>query len=208
MQPEGTPETADGLATSEEVAHAVQGLTDADYGRLIEAARIKMGGSLYTNPRDLVNDAVLSPYEAALGQGGRRWPKNVAFMAFLFMTIQGLASDSRGSAQRRLTTSNLRPGREGHRDHDLFDSPEFASSSPQQLALDAEHQARRQREVNKINDHFKNDPEVQWVMMGIEDGRSASEIQELAGMTKTQYESARSRWRRALKRLVSERRQS
>ena len=124
------------------------------------------------------------------------------------MTIQGLAGDSRGSADQRLTTSNLKPTRDGDRDRDLFDSPDLATPSPQQLALEAEHQGQRQLEVSKVTDHFKNDSEVQWIIMGIEDGRSATEVQELSGMTKTQYESAQRRWRRALERLVPERRQS
>ena len=74
MQPEVT-QAAAGSTTAEEVAQAIQGLSEADYGRLVKAARIRMGGSRYTNPRDLVNDAVLNPYEAALGLGGRRWPR-------------------------------------------------------------------------------------------------------------------------------------
>jgi len=196
------------VATVEEVVHAIQSLTEADYDRLAEAAKIRMVGSAYTDPRDLVNDAVLTPYRAVLGQGGRRWKPEVDFIKYLFMTIKGLASDSRRSAEHRLTDSHRQLVREDGGERDFFESPDVATPSVERSALEEERHAERRRIVAKVQAAFAIDEQIQWIMMGIEEGMSAEEIQELSSMTRTEYETAHRRWRRGLAKVVPGRRQS
>ncbi len=203
------PDELGTVASIEEVAQAIQSLTDVDYGRLYAAAAIKMSGSGYADAGDLVNDAVLSPYRAALGEGGRRWKRTVSFMAFLFMTIQGLASDSRRSAAHRLTDSHRQSGRDDDdEDQDAFETLAVATPSVEVTALNEERQVARRRVMERLQEHFKDDPEVQWIMLGLEEDKGPEEIQELSSMTETQYETARRRWRRALEKLVPGRRRS
>jgi len=201
------------LATVEEVQQAIQELSNVDYFRLLKVARHKTGGSVFTDPAELVSQAVLTPYLAARGDGGRRWKKGTNFIAFLTKTIQGLASDSRGSAQQRLTVSNLVPGQEGEPDHDIFERPCFAKASVEEQVIAQETdrcsepaEAVRELRLAEVKEYFKNDEEVGWIIKGIEEEKNAQEIQSLSGMSATQYATARRRWRRGLEAIARKRR--
>jgi hypothetical protein len=196
-------------ATSDEVRRAIQQLSDVDYLRLRKAARLKMGGSAYSDPAELVNQALLTPYKAALGEGGRRWKRNVNFLAFVVKTIQGLASDSRGSAELRLTGSNLVPSREGEAPRDLFDSQAFATVSAEEEILarsDTESQKSREDQLASVREFFREDEHVNWIIKGIEEDKSAQEIQSLSGMSETEYATAHRRWRRGCEKIAKKRR--
>lgn len=198
------------LATAEEAEQAIQQLTDVDYFRLVKVARLLIGGSSYGTAEDLAAEAIQTPYLAARGEGGRRWPKDVDFMAYLVQTMRGLASDSRKSATCRSTVSNRVPSRDGPDEHDLFDQPRFSSLSPEESAIEAEDEEDCQQAddsyLAKIDERFKNDAGVQWIIRGLKEDKSPGEIQELSGMTKTQYESAQRRWRRGVEKLFPDRR--
>ncbi len=200
------------LAAADEVAQAVQVLTDADYVRLIKAARIKLGGTVYASAEDLVNEAVVTPFRAALGEGGRRWRKDVSFVAFLIMTIRGIASDSRRSATQRRTVSAQMLMKEGEGERDVFDALDLTAPSVEEQLLDDEQEqeweARNQKDFTAVDEFFRNNDEIQWIIIGIQERKSPTDIQEISGMSKTQYESAQRRWRRGLEKLFPERRKS
>ena len=200
------------VATADEVAQAVQALTDGDYVRLVKAARIKLGGTAYASAEDLVNEAVVTPFRAARGEGGRRWRKDVSFIAFLIMTIRGIASDSRRSATLRRTVSAQRVAKEGEGERDVFDALNLTVPSVEEQLLDdeqeQEREARNQKDFAAVDEFFRNDDEIQWIMIGIQEQKSPTDIQEISGMSKTQYESAQRRWRRGLEKLFPGRRKS
>lgn len=200
------------LAAADEVAQAVQALTDADYVRLTKAARTKLGGTVYASAEDLVNEAVVTPFRAALGEGGRRWRKDVSFVAFLIMTIKGIASDSRRSATRRRTVSAQTMTKEGEGERDVFDALDLTAPSVEEQLLDDEQEqeweARHQKDFTAVDEFFRNDDEIQWIMIGIQERKSPIDIQQISGMSKTQYESAQRRWRRGLEKLFPGRRKS
>ncbi len=209
----GSSKPLDGeLAAADEVAQAIQALTDADYVRLIKAARIKLGDTVYAGAEDLVNEAVVTPYRAALGEGGRRWPKDVSFVAFLIMTIRGIASDSRRSATQRRTLSAQMLTKEGQGERDVFDALYLTAPSVEEQLLDdeqeQEREARNQKDLTTVDEFFRNDDEIQWIMIGVQERMSPKDIQEMSGMSKTQYESAQRRWRRGLEKLFPGRRKS
>lgn len=197
--------TSSEYATAEEVAEATDRLTPANYVRLHKAARIRVAGTAFTDANDLVSEAVATPYLAALGEGGRRWPRGVDFMAFLLKTIQGIASDSRRSEERRLTVSQrvrLPDGQE----RDLLTSRVCpTTASPEDLILDDECHKREDGALAAAREFFKDDPEILSIMKGIENDQSAKSIQESTGMSATQYETARRRWRRGLEKLSLQR---
>lgn len=203
-------ESTSRLATAEEVEQAIQQLSAVDYLRLVKAARILMGGSSYATAEDLADEAIQTPHLAALGQGGRRWPKDVDFMSYLMMTIRGLASDSRNSARQRLTVSSRVPSRDGSNERDVFDDRRFSTLSPEESIVEGEDQEHSKQAddfcLSKIDERFKDDAEVQWIMRGLREDKGPREIQELSGMTKTQYESAQRRWRRGVEKLFPDRR--
>jgi DNA-directed RNA polymerase specialized sigma24 family protein len=193
-------------ATGVEVAEAIAKLTSADHVRLLKAARIKLVGTAYTDARDLYREALITPYAAARGLGGRRWPKDVDFMTFLMKTIQGIASDSRKSAERRQTRPLC--------DNDLGrqDIPANVSPSTEEVVEDeqeaVELQYRSEINLRRVCDYFSSKPQVMSIINGMQDGKSPSEIQESSGMSKTQYESARRALRRGLEKLFPERKES
>ena len=76
----------------------------------------------------------------------------------------------------------------------------FASEDRTPLDSLLTEEARKDAEatVAKIQTFFKGDEDVEWILMGIEDGLKAEDIRETSGMTLTQYESAKKRLRRGL----------
>jgi hypothetical protein len=212
MQSKATAESQDGFATVERVMQAVAELTVADYLRLRKTAKYLMGGSAYQDPDQLVQDAVTTPLFAAAGGGGRRWqPSRVSFVIFLGRTIQGLASDSRRVRKRRLLLSIVAGS--AARDYEsvepqecnLLDTQQFATPSVEQTAVDEQEDRDRQREddllLARVHEHFKRDLQTMTIIAGIKEGNSAHQIREQAGMSETQYASARRRFRRGLEHL-------
>jgi DNA-directed RNA polymerase specialized sigma24 family protein len=179
-----------------EVLEAIRGLGDADYIRLRHCARAVLRGTAFSSAEDLLVHVLGTAYLAAHQRGGegRRWTRDVNFMAYLVMTLRGVASDSRRSARRRREIGS------GH-GPDLANSLQFAAPPPEQALLeeeDCQFAARRSVALDQVAAHFKDDEQVRWVIHGIKDGRPARQIQKESGMTKIQYDSAQRRWRRGL----------
>lgn len=192
-------------ATADEVAEAAARLTPQNYLRLYRAARICLAGSTYTDAEDLVTEAVATPFMAALGQGGRRWPRAIDFMAFLIMTIRGLASDSRRRPERKLTVSQYEQAPDGQ-ERDRFAARSCPTAhSPEDLALDDQDHQDMLAVLAAVQEYFSEDPQVQWVMKGIEGDLPPAEVQQLSGMSVTHYESARRRFRRGVEKLLKRR---
>lgn len=199
MSPDPIPE----FASVDDIRQAIEALTPADSVRLRKAGRLCLAGSEYGDPDELLNEALVRTFRAALGEKGRRWSKDVAFMAFLVMTMSGLADDSRKSV-------NVRKGKksepvdgvgaaekmagQGHRHEDVVT-----------LAVEAgervEAAERARKDMERIDAFFDGDAEIQWLLMGHKDHLSAAEIRELSGMNLVTYASARRRFRRGLEKL-------
>jgi DNA-directed RNA polymerase specialized sigma24 family protein len=175
-------------ATLSDVRVAVGGLTDADYGRLLSAARYWIAGTSFVSAQDLLHDVLAAAFEAANDGPGRRWRTDVTFMAYLWMTAKGVASDSRRSARRWLRCIR-RP--------ELADSLQPAPPGPEQILV----QEDERRQLQRVRDHFKDDAQVGWIIRGILEELPARTIMEKSGMSSTDYESAHRRWRRGLERL-------
>ena len=84
-------------ATHEEVALAIERLSDADLLRLKKAASILLGGTEYSNPMDLLNEALTRSLQGGLGVDGRHWPKGVPFKVFVKNAMKSIADTSRHS---------------------------------------------------------------------------------------------------------------
>ena len=198
-----------GFAAVDDIRHAIEALSVADRTRLKAAARTCLPGSEYKGLEDLLNEAVLRTLRAAQGEDGRRWRKDVEFLAHVIMTMKGLADDSRKSvyvkktkaaaaADGRLAEEAL--GAQGHA------HPDFVTQ-----VVDAEERAeaadQAKADLEKIDAHFADDPEVQWLLMGHKDNLSAADVRELSGMDPVTYATARRRFRRGLNKLFPDRSQ-
>ena len=193
------------IATVDDVRFAIEALTAEDLYRLQKAASICLAGTQYHHHQEILNEAIVRTMSAANGEKGRRWPKSVPFMAYLIQTMKGLANDSRESLEQKKTdhleeradqgvTAEAALGQQEHHSLDAL---------AQVIELEAASEILAQAKVDsdRIDAYFADDSEVSWLIMGHKDGLSAVEIRELAGMTQTQYETARKRFRRGLAKL-------
>jgi hypothetical protein len=165
-------------------------------------AALCLGGTTFSRPDELIQHAVTTAFMAASGGEGRRWKKGIPFMAYLVMTIRGAASDSRRSVLRRREVSNG----EGP---DLTDSLQFAAPPPEQILAEEEELRCAEWDsaaVRNVWNRFKEDEHVCWIIRGIINEVPAKRIQELSGMTATQYNTALRRWNRGLAALFPGRR--
>lgn len=199
-------------ATHDEVALAIERLSDADLLRLEKAASILLGGTEFSNPRELLNEALARALQGGLGPNGRHWPQGVPFQVFVKNAMKSIANTSRHSQHQ---TEEILAA-------DLVDPTSvegdaievFAKGTPsveaQALALEACQVKEEQNaaDLAALEKHFNHDEQVDWIMMGIQDGIPSREIQELSGMTPTQYETAHKRFRRGLEKLFSGRRKA
>lgn len=199
----GTGEGA--LATLDEVLVAIDQLADADLIRLEKAAGILIGGTEYSDHRELLNEALTRTLSGAKGQPGRHWPKRVPFLIFLTNAMKSIADASRNSSamKEEILASDLAGAHfEGVDPVELF-APATESVESQIVRVQESHarQARVDTDLAALHARFADDDEVNWIIMGIEDALSPGEIRDLSGMAKTQYETARRRFRRGLEKL-------
>lgn len=199
-------------ATTEEVCDAVESLTEAELGRIYRAAQYALFGTEYTNPLELLGEAVQRTLEGVGAKEGRHWPKHVQFVAYIIRTMQSIAEGSSSSVtQLRTGYLETMAGQEGEAEMALAREG-FSSSDVVEQALEVEEtnerQARAAADAALIETYFANDEEIQFLIMGDKDGMKPSEIRAVSGMDQTAYDTARRRFRRGLNTLMPGRRKS
>lgn len=199
-------------ATSEEIGEAVERLTEAELGRIYRAAQYALFGTEYTNPLELLGEAVQRTLEGVGVKEGRHWPKDVHFVAYIIRTMQSIADGSSNSIiQSRTAYLETMAGRDG--DAELALAQEgFSSQDVVEQALEVEdateRQARAAADAALIEAHFAGDEEIQFLIMGDKEGMKPDEIRAVSGMDQTAYNTARRRYRRGLNTLMPGRRKS
>lgn len=199
-------------ATAEEICEAVESLTEAELGRIHRAAQYALFGTEYTNPLELLGEAVQRTLEGVGVKEGRHWPKNVDFVAYINMTMQSIANGSSSSiTQSRTAYLETMAGHHGDTELALaqegFSSPDVVEQALE-LEETNERQARAAADAALIEAHFANDEEIQFLIMGDKDGLKPNEIRAISGMDQTTYDTARRRFRRGLNTLMPGRRKS
>jgi len=201
-----------GYATAEEISEAIESLTEAELGRIHRAAQYALFGTEYTDPLELLGEAVQRTLEGVGMKGGRHWPREVHFVAYIIRTMQSIADGSSSSIpQSRTAYLETMAGCDG--DAELALAQEgFSSPDVVEQALEVEEtnerQARAAADASLIEDHFANDEEIQFLIMGDKDGMKPDEIRAASGMTQTAYNTARRRFRRGLNTLMPGRRKA
>jgi hypothetical protein len=197
-------------ATADEVRQAIENLTPAQTARLIKVATIAIWGSEYTSPQELMNEAVARALSGALGAPGRGWPRSVPFMAFMINTMRGIANDSSESHAQSRTERYSAMAAEGS-EEDLLGSLGHFHPSAEQDATERQEktlrEARAKEDCVVIETHFADDQVVSAVIMCIKDDMRVSDILAFAEINKTQYDTARTKIRRAVEKLFPGRRQ-
>lgn len=180
-------------ATQEEIATAIEGLTDGELLRLEKYARYRIRGlGRKAGGRD--HDDLLREAMTATLAGNRRWKKQtVDFFTHLAGVMRSLSSHWREQfdpQEARLESEFAVTGERGPSASPLAMAPTDAPD-PERL-LDAKQQ------LAKIERFFASDPTVPRIIEGFRSGLTASEIQSLTGLSKTDYESALRRMRRGI----------
>lgn len=199
-------------ATAEEICEAVERLTEAELGRIRRAAQYALFGTEYTDPLELLGEAVQRTLEGVGIKEGRHWPKDVHFVPYIIRTMQSIA-DGSSSSITQLRTAHLETlaGHDGDAELALaqegFSSPDVVEQALE-IEETSERQARAVADAALIEAHFANDEEIQFLIMGDKDGMKPSEIRAVSGMEQTTYDTARRRFRRGLNTLMPGRRKS
>jgi hypothetical protein len=197
-------------ATAEEIGEAIESLTEAELGRIHRAAQYALFGTEYTDPDELLGEAVQRTLDGVGVPGGRHWPKDVHFVAYIIRTMQSIADGSSNSVVQTSTASlEAMAGGEGNAELALAQEG-FSSSDVVEQALEVEEAAERQSraaaDAALIEAHFANDDQIQFLIMGDKDDMKAADIRAISGMSQTEYDSARRRFRRGLNTLMPGRR--
>lgn len=193
-------------ATAEEIGEAVDGLTEEELGRIHRAAQYALFGTEYTDPLELLGEAVQRTLEGVGVRKGRHWPKGVHIVAYIIRTMQSIADGSSNSIpQTRTAHLETMAGRDG--DADLALAQEgFASPDAVEQAVEVEEteerQARAAADSALIENHFANDDEIQFLIMGDKEDMTPQDIRAISGMDQTAYDTARRRFRRGLNTLM------
>jgi hypothetical protein len=195
----------DNNATPDDIRAAIEELTNEEAARLRKVAKYCLFGTEYQNPQELINEAILRAMSAAHGDQGRRWKKSVPFMAFLVMTIKGIANDSQESLPQTRTDYIDAMATESLTAEDALGTHGHSNPGVEELAIDIEETQERQERAKQdaaaIDARFEGDDDINWIIMGYKDGQTAAEIREISGMTNTQYETAKRRFRRGLEKM-------
>ena len=201
-----------GDATAEEFCEAIESLSEAELGRIHRAAQYALFGTEYTDPLELLGEAVQRTLEGVGVKGGRHWPRDVHFVAYIIRTMQSIADGSSNSVvQIRTARLEAMAGDEGSAELALAQSGfSFADVVQQALEIEetTERQSRAAADAALIEAHFANDEEIQYLIMGDKDDLKPAEIRAASGMNQTQYDTARRRFRRGLNILMPGRRKS
>src|SRR5207247_5141568 len=140
---------------------AIEALTEEELLRIKSAAKYALFGTEYTDPLELLGEAVARTLEGADGGAGRHWPKTVHFVAFLIMTIHSIADGSSDSVvQKRTDHLETMVGESGDPNWALAQEGYFNGDAVEQAIDIEENQPRRDRakaDADLIESHFAGD---------------------------------------------------
>lgn len=203
-------------ASPEEVAVAVANLRPEERRRLKRRAEIQIWGTEYTDPMELLGEAVkramiaTDPNKRA-DERGRPWPMDrVVLAAFLSKSIDGIADDSRQLLHQTATERlEALAGEDRDIGSVLYEAGQYHADVVEQ-AIELEEikarQAAAKQDADAIERHFAGDQAVLAIIEGEKEGMSAREVQALFELDETTYDSARRRLRRTVDKLMPGRR--
>jgi hypothetical protein len=183
----------------DELREALGSLTTVDLKRLNRASEM-LARDLPITGEELVGDAVHAAFV-----GRRRCPRDVPVMVFLKNAIRSLASSAKNASAR--SNIVLFPG--GTQENpNLIERAPDASANPEQVLLQRCEEGDAQKTetaarlaVQKLNEHFSKDYEVQLCIAGMMDGLAGQELKDLVGVDQAGIDYARKKIYRAVGKL-------
>ena len=204
-------------ASVEELSRALMMLTAGERLRLFARARLLLWGTEYTDPQELLNEAVKRALMAASGakqdgERGRPWPLDrVPLPAFLSGCMDSIADSSRESlGQTQTDRLEAIAGEARDVDTMIYRAGGWNTDAVEQ-AIEVEDAADRQQRARAdaqfIEAHFKDDQEVLAVIEGEKADMPVAEVLALFDLDQRTYDTARRRLRRQVDKLMPGRRQ-
>jgi DNA-directed RNA polymerase specialized sigma24 family protein len=151
---------AGAVLDANEIIGAIGALSPDDKLKLAAIEAIRRRGTGF-GPGELIHEAVCRALT-----GARKCPRSVPFMAFMAMSMRGIASHER--TQRRHESLS------GDADAD----PTTTTPSPEDDLMQKQDAAA----VQAIHGCFDDDPDAQLVLMGWQDGLRGAELREATGL--------------------------
>ncbi len=204
-------------ASVEELSRALLMLTAAEQLRLFARARLLLWGTEYTDPQELLNEAVKRALIAASGskqdgERGRPWPiDRVPLPAFLSGCMDSIADSSRESLGQTHTDRLVAIAGEARDVDTMIYRAGGWNTDVVEQAIEVEDAADRQQRARaaaqSIEAHFKDDQEVLAVIEGEKADMPVAEVLALFDLDQKTYDTARRRLRRQVDKLMPGRRQ-
>ena len=187
-------------ATLDQIEAEIERLSNADWTRLRRMAERHLWGTRLVVPDELINETI-----GRLIEGTRRWPTGMKFVPWMDSAMKSVSDGIRNIKSRKIEAlaGDLIGCDESEEALDVFGED---VRTPLDSMLTEEARKAAAEALEKIGGHFMGDQDVEWILMGFEDGLKAEEIRVMGGMTQTQYETARKRIRRGVERLFPTRR--
>lgn len=159
----------------------LSGLSPADHTRMERLARMHARGMDW---QDLLNTAL----ERILS-GSRQWPRHLPFWGFLPGVLRSVASQMRDQMERRATPFSALAAA-GEDPGELADNLAVEATTPDKILT-------AQELLAEIENLFTDDDHAYAVILARQEGLSPAETMIQFEMTKTEYDSAQKRVRRA-----------
>lgn len=167
-----------------QTALALNLLSRMDLLRLKAIARVYARGL----PPEVTWEDLLQEALTRVIVGSRHRPQGVPMVAFVAGVLRSLRAEHWRRARRESGgDATLRI------DHERDASLALSDPTP-----GAERVLSARQELSAIRELFADDPTATTIIEGLAEGRSAEEIRRATGLTRTDYDSARKRIRRAL----------
>ena len=178
------------IASIEEALEAFTNLSNRELIALRRFARSRIGGTCYTEPADLLHEAL----HRCL-QGERRWPLTVRFIAFLANAMKSIASADRVSSGARLNVSLDAGESDLHDCHSSHGAARHSTlgPSPEESTIAAERARFARARAEELEGAFKTDPIARAVVAGWLAELDPNEVMSAHQISAKDYKAARER---------------
>lgn len=186
-------------ATIDELFAAFAALSDADLLALRKAASMRLPGTQFSEPMDLIHEALTRCLD-----GRRHWPKSVPFPVFLANAMKSIASADRNahSVKMVIQASSL----ESDAWEDPLGSLGLTAPSAEEDCIALENDRLAEANARNLLLAFESDKAAGSVIAGWLDGLSAKEVMAKSSISPKEYDAARKRVERRIAAMSPKRR--
>jgi DNA-directed RNA polymerase specialized sigma24 family protein len=170
----------------DEVIAAVEALSALDQARLDRLELRHLGGTDFAEG-DLLHDAVCA---AILGD--KKCPRTTPFIAFLAQSMRNIAGRQRRKLRRHVPLADGST----HDDEDEEFELEDGKPNPEQQVMQIQNDKRAAEVWAVLEPHYRDDEQIQMVLLGWEESIKGKELREFVGVTQDQLDYITKRIRR------------